>query len=124
MRKPRTTSPKDGCSLEAWRCLTVTKRTTTRAWQKFKTEFFEEGKRLDTEDDPAANCWLCGMRISYDLEPNSTPDSHNLDHFYPVDDYPELQHDPANARHSHADCNVRRGKNAPLPGIGVLSRNW
>lgn len=100
------------------------KRTTTRAWQAFKTEFFEEGRALDAAGDPAANCWLCGDRIDYAVEPNSTPDSHNLDHFYPVDDYPELQHDPANARHSHADCNVRRGKDAPLPGIGILSRAW
>lgn len=102
------------------------KRVNTRAWQKFKTEFYEEGRTLDADPETRhlADCWLCGMRISYDLEPNSTPDSHNLDHFYPVDDYPELQHDPANARHSHADCNWRRGKDAPLPGIGILSRAW
>lgn len=100
------------------------KRVNTRAWQAFKVEFFEEGKLLDAAGDPVANCWLCGMGIDYTVPANSTPDSHNLDHFYPLRDYPELQHDPANARHSHAQCNVERGADAPLPGLGALSRAW
>lgn len=102
------------------------KRVNTRAWQKFKTEFYEEGKALDADPDTRhlANCWLCGQRVNYAVEPNSTEDSHNLDHFYSIRDYPELQHDPANARHSHQACNVARGADAPLPGIGILSRNW
>ncbi|GAA3947982.1 hypothetical protein [Microbacterium soli] len=101
-----------------------TQRVNTRAWAKFKREFFQQGKTLDEAGDPAANCWLCGQRVDYTVPPNSTPDSHNLDHFYPVASHPNLQHDPANARHSHQDCNVRRGKDAPMPGIGILSRDW
>lgn len=31
---------------------------------------------------------------------------------------------PAYARHSHAECNNERGADAPLPGLGILSRNW
>lgn len=101
-------------------------RVSTRAWSAFRLEFFEEGKLLDADPETRhqANCWLCGMRINYAVPANSTPDSHNLDHFYPVRDYPELQHDPANARHSHAECNTERGADAPLPGLGILSRNW
>lgn len=103
-------------------------RTSTRRMHKLRTEFFDEGKALLTDDDPKkraeASCWLCGMEIDYDVEPNSTPDSHNLDHYYPVRDYPELQEDPVNFRHSHQECNVRRGADAPQPGLGSLSRSW
>lgn len=53
--------------------------------QKLRTEFFEEGKRLDA--DPAtrelANCWLCGGRVDYVAAPGSTDDSHHLDHLPP-----------------------------------------
>lgn len=102
----------------------MTARVNTRRMQKLKDEFFELGKRLADEGDSAANCWLCGMEIDYAVPPSSTPDSHNLDHYYPVADYPELQEDPANFRHAHAECNGRRSNKAPLPGLGILSRAW
>jgi hypothetical protein len=64
------------------------------------------------------------MRINYAVPANSTPDSHDLDHFYPISTHPELQEDPANWCHAHAECNVDRGADAPLPGLGALSQNW
>lgn len=100
------------------------KHVSSRKMGQLRQAFFDEGKALDEAEDPTANCWLCGMGIDYSVPANTTPDSHNLDHYYPVRDYPELQEDPANFRHSHADCNVTRGADAPLPSLGQLSRAW
>ncbi|WP_137843848.1 hypothetical protein [Microbacterium sp. 2FI] len=103
-------------------------RKSTRRMKQLTLEFFDEGRRLSESDDShekaSSHCWLCGMAVDYTVPANSTPDSHNLDHYYPVRDYPELQHDPANFRHSHAECNVARGADAPLPNLGMLSRTW
>lgn len=100
------------------------KRVYSRRMHTLQQEFFAEGKALDAAGDRSSNCWLCGMPVDYSVPANSTPDSHNLDHFYPVRDHPELQEDPANFRHSHALCNTERGADAPLPGLGALSRAW
>lgn len=109
------------------RTRTATKaRSDTRAHKAARTEFFNEGKRLDA--DPAtrhlANCWLCKQRIAYDVEPNTTPDSHNLDHYHPVSTHPELQHDTSNWRHSHMLCNQNRGNRAPSSGLGDEIEPW
>ena len=95
-------------------------RVSTRAWNQFRTEFFQIGKWQDAAPDTRhlVNRWICGMRANYAVPANSTPGSHNLDYFYPVRDYPELQHDPANARHSRTKCNTERGAEAPLPELG------
>jgi hypothetical protein len=89
-----------------------------------RDQFFAEGKALDAKGDPAANCWLCNGRIDYDADPNTTPDSHNLDHFKPVRDYPELQEDPALFRHSHMLCNTTRGARTPTLGLGDSVADW
>jgi hypothetical protein len=99
-------------------------RTNTRRMHKLRDEFFAEGKRLDAAGDPAANCWLDGQRIDYDVKAGTTPDSHNLDHFYTVTDFPELQEDPSNFRHAHTLCNEQRGKNSPSPGLGEAVPDW
>ena len=91
---------------------------------RLRAEFFTAGKQAAEQGDTAANCWLCGLTINYDVPPNTEHDSHNLDHYYPVAHHPELQEDPANFRHSHARCNARRGKDAPTAGLGTLSRAW
>ena len=84
-------------------------RTHNRAFEKAKQAFFEEGKRLDSEGSPAADCWICHKRIDYSVPPGTTDASHELDHYYPVRDYPDLQDDPAGFRHSHRKCNRERG---------------
>jgi len=99
-------------------------RTSTRLGHRLRAEFFEAGKRLDAAGAPEANCWLCKQRIDYDVAPNSTPSSHNLDHYHPVAVRPDLQDDPSNFRHAHADCNTRRGKNAPSLGLGDEVPAW
>ena len=99
-------------------------RTNTRRMHKLRDDFFAEGQRLDAKGDPEANCWLCKGKIDYTAEPNTTPESHNLDHYHPVADHPELQDDPSNARHAHALCNTKRGKRAPAPGIGEAVPDW
>ncbi len=104
----------------------MTKRVDTRRMKKLRGEFFREGQRLDA--DPLtrhlANCWLCKQRIAYDVEPNTTPDSHNLDHYHPVSTHPELQHDTTNWMHSHASCNQSRGNGAPSVGLGDAIAEW
>ncbi|UFU03451.1 hypothetical protein LQF12_02235 [Ruania suaedae] len=101
-------------------------RVDSRAMKAGRAAFFEEGARLDA--DPAtrhlANCWLCKQRIAYDVEPNTTPDSHNLDHFHTVDERPDLQYDRTNWRHSHAGCNSSRGNRAPSIGLGEEVAAW
>ena len=104
----------------------MTKRVDTRRMKRLRAEFFAEGQRLDA--DPASRhlavCWLCKQRISYDVPPGTTPDSHNLDHFRPVSTHPELQEDPTNWMHSHASCNQSRGNGAPSVGLGDAIAEW
>jgi hypothetical protein len=91
-----------------------------------RAAFLAEGARLDADPDTRhlANCWLCKQRIAYDVEPNTTPDSHNLDHYHPVSTNPELQHDTTNFRHSHTLCNQRRGNGTPSAGLGDEVAPW
>ena len=101
-------------------------RSDTRAHKAARTAFFLEGKRLDADPDTRhlTNCWLCGQRIAYDVPPNTTPDSHNLDHRHPVSTHPELQHDPTGWEHSHMLCNQSRGNGAPSRGLGGEVSQW
>ncbi|WP_220490856.1 hypothetical protein [Tessaracoccus sp. MC1627] len=102
------------------------RRPDSRRMKKLRAEFFEQGRRLDA--DPAtrhlANCWLCKQRIDYVADPSTTPDSHNLDHYTPFADAPELLEDVTGFRHSHFNCNSSRGKRAPSPGLGEALDEW
>lgn len=99
-------------------------RTNTRAMHARREAFFQEGKQLDAAGDPAADCWICKARIDYNVQPDSTEDSHNLDHYFTVDAHPELQEDLSNFRHSHRRCNRQRGKDAPSAGLGDPMPDW
>ena len=63
-------------------------RRHTRQFEKDRVRFFQEcaSKHLV--------CWLCGMPIDYAAKQNTTDDSYNLDHMFPVSKHPELQHVP------------------------------
>lgn len=93
-------------------------RKTTRQFEKDKAAFFAKCKREH------AVCWLCGMPIDYTVPKNTTDDSYNLDHLYPVTKRPDLQFDPAGFRPSHTSCNNLRGNKDPHAPIGTLSRQW
>lgn len=99
-------------------------RTNTRRMHQLRHDFFEEGKRLDAAGDPAADCWLCKLRIDYTVPAGTSPDSHELDHYFSVRDYPELQEDPDNFRHSHKLCNGNRGADGPSLGLGAAVPDW
>lgn len=101
-------------------------RSDTRAMKAQRAAFFAEGARLDADPDTRhlAGCWLCKQRIAYDVEPNTAPDSHNLDHYHPVSTHPELQHDTTNWRHSHMLCNQSRGNHTPSAGLGAEVDAW
>lgn len=100
-------------------------RKNSRRMHQLRTDFFEEGKRLDAEGDPDANCHICHGLIDYDAEPGTTPDSHNLDHYYPVSTHPELQEDWDNFRHAHTLCNQQRGAGSiNSGGLGELVPDW
>lgn len=73
-----------------------------------------------------AHCWLCGKPIDYALPAgvDGHPEAWNLDHAHPVISHPELAEDPANFRPSHADCNQRRGDQAPFIELGTPSEDW
>ena len=105
---------------------TARTRPDTRRRKRLRKDFFSEGQRLDA--GPAtrhlANCWICQQRIDYTAEPNSTPDSHNLDHYRPYSTHPELLEDPTNFRHSHQSCNTSRGDRTPTPGLGEHIPAW
>ena len=100
------------------------KRTNTRLDHELRQAFFEEGQRLDAAGDPEANCWLCRQPIDYTAAQGSTPDSHNLDHYFTVSEHPELQSDPDNFRHSHTLCNQQRGAGAPALDLGEQMPPW
>lgn len=93
-------------------------RKTTRQFEKDKAAFFAECKAQH------AVCWLCGMPIDYAAEKNTSDESYNLDHLYPVSKHQELQFDPAGFRPSHTSCNRLRGNQDPPTPIGTLSRQW
>ena len=73
---------------------------------------------------PAADCWICHKRIDYHAEPGTTDLSHELDHYYPVSLYPDLQDDPANFRHAHRKCNRERGNGQPKLDLGDVIPAW
>lgn len=93
-------------------------RKTTRQFEKDKATFFAQCKAHH------AVCWLCGMPIDYAATKNTTDDSFNLDHLYPVSKHPELQFDPAGFKPSHTSCNRLRSNQDPPTPIGTLSRQW
>lgn len=100
-------------------------RRSTRRFKAQSKAFFEEGKRLDAQGDPAADCWLCHKRIDYSVAPGTTDSSHELDHYYPVSRFPELQDDPAGWRHSHRKCNRARGDGThQKKTLGDLVPDW
>lgn len=99
-------------------------RTNTRRMHRLRKEFFDEGRRLDAAGDPSANCWIDGERINYAATPGTTPDSHELDHYYSVANYPELQEDPSNFRHAHKLCNGTRGADGQTYDLGEQVPDW
>ncbi|AKV55516.1 gp55, HNH endonuclease [Bifidobacterium actinocoloniiforme DSM 22766] len=93
-------------------------RVSTRAFQKARQRFFEQGKKEN------APCWLCDLPIDYTVKPGSTDESHELDHYVPVSVDPSLQYDPGNFRHAHRICNILRGADPPKLTLGMHSRTW
>lgn len=93
-------------------------RKTSRQFEKDKASFFNQCKAHH------AVCWLCGMPIDYTAPKNTSDDSFNLDHMFPVSKHPELQFDPAGFKPSHTSCNRLRGNSDPPAPIGTLSRQW
>lgn len=107
--------------------MTGAKRKNTRRMKKLRDEFFEEGRRLDADPETRhlAGCWICKQRIDYDAGQGTTPDSHTLDHRIPVDDDPDLQEDPTNFEHAHANCNYSRGKRSTSGSdLGEAVPDW
>ncbi|MGV9181824.1 HNH endonuclease [Arcanobacterium canis] len=95
------------------------KRVYSRRFQKLAKAFFDQGK---AEDAP---CWICGQPIDYDAKPGTTDTSHELDHYYPVSTYAELQEDPSNFLHSHRECNRSRGNRLRFADLGETHvANW
>jgi 5-methylcytosine-specific restriction endonuclease McrA len=93
-------------------------RTHTRRFEAERKAFFAQCRaRHDV-------CWLCGMPIDYEAAQNTTDDSYNLDHYFPVSKSPDLQEDPAGFRPSHTSCNNLRGNRDPAKPLGTLSRQW
>lgn len=102
------------------------KRKNTRRMHKLRDEFFDEGKRLDADPETRekANCWRCKERIDYTVGAGTTPDSHNLGHYFSVEDHPELQEDPSNFRHEHRLCNESAGNRTHSLGLGEQVPAW
>ena len=83
----------------------------------------------DGSVEVGARCWICGDRIDYAKGLGSTdPFAYEADHYYTVDEHPELEYDVANLRPSHVKCNRRRGNGKPRKpksvGLGKPSRCW
>lgn len=95
----------------------ATGRRDSRSYRAARDRYRDECTRDDLP------CHLCGQPIDYEAE-QGHPDAFELDHFYPVSDYPELVEDPGNFRPSHGSCNRRRGNRAAVYSLGVTSRDW
>lgn len=104
------------------------KHRESRRMHKLRDDFFQDGKRLaasaDPDDRAASRCWICRGDIDYTAGAGTTSDSHELDHYLPVDDRPDLEEDVDNFRHSHSSCNSSRGKRAPSAGLGEPIAAW
>lgn len=102
----------------------MAEHSSSRRMKALRQAFFDEGRALADAGDPEADCWLCRLPIDYDLDPGTDPHSHNLDHYYPVADYPDLELDPSNFRHAHQLCNQMRSNNGPSVGLGEQVPDW
>lgn len=92
-------------------------------FKKLKREFRAEGARGDAQHPKGFPCWLCGNDIDYSLR-HPNPLAWSLDHAKTVKHHPELIMDRLNFRHSHLDCNVKRGTDAPTSDLGIPSEDW
>lgn len=89
---------------------------------KLREQFKAESKAAD------APCWLCDgdVAIDYDapFDDYANDLRFQLDHFFPVSEYPELQEVYEHFRASHAGCNRDRSNGAPNLDLGIPSREW
>ena len=103
-------------------------RTNTRRMNMLRDDFLAEGRKQsqspDADERALSDCWLCRLPVDYVADAHTTPDSHNLDHYKTVKDFPELQEDPSNFRHSHMACNLQRGASPPSLGLGTAVADW
>lgn len=90
----------------------------TQAWKRLRKQCFERDKAAN------AKCWIGNHPINYNVEPSSTPDSYEPDHYYPVATHPELALVPENVRPACKSCNRSRGTKAGLNNLGNKSRDW
>ena len=104
----------------------MSKRTHNREDQRQRTEFIRSGQaaRRGPGDPPPVGVLICTLRIDCEQAPGTTTDSHTLDHYYPVEDFPVLQNEPDNFRHAHFDCNSSRGKGDAERGLGEPMPAW
>ena len=90
-------------------------RKTSRQFEKDKATFFTQCKAQH------AVCWLCGMPIDYNAVKNTTDDSFNLDHMFPVSKHPELQFDPAGASANRNTLKTMDNNSmSPTRGVGAV----
>jgi len=66
-------------------------------------------------------CHLCGQTIDYRAK--QTPDSFEVDHYYPISERPDLVFNERWLRPSHARCNHQRG-NKPIDELPWVPANW
>lgn len=100
---------------------------STRRMKSLRAKFREAcAAQVNDDGSVGAPCWLCPRPIDYDAAYDDWKNDwrFQLDHFYVVDDYPELQEDWDNFRASHAACNNRRSNKPPRPAIGNRSQSW
>ena len=110
----------------------MAKRKGGPLWDMVREEAYERDSQSvvrmpDGSTEVGARCWICGDRIDYGAKPGSRF-AWEPDHYYPVEDYPELEHDIANLRPSHSHCNRSRGLGKPrkrhAQDLGKPSRVW
>lgn len=91
---------------------------------RWSSKYLKQRKRYRSQCEVVkAPCHLCGQPIDYTV-PSGEGESFEVDHFYPVDDYPELMEDIGNFRPSHKSCNASRGKAPVVPTLGTPSEKW
>lgn len=72
-----------------------------------------------------APCWICGQPIDYSVQPSSTDQAWEPDHFVPVAKNKNLELDLSNVRPSHRACNRARGDGTNGENtLGQQSRIW
>lgn len=105
------------------RALTSTQLRKSWPVQAAIRKYTEERKRA-AAGGATITCWLCNQPVDMTLTDPLNDGHFEVDHLYPLADYPEHAADPGNFRDSHRGCNRQRSNSTTGNHLGSTSADW